>query len=410
MAFLIIYGFSEGFPGHWSLLKRWIAVGHKLWLISESPDQTRLSGVVRWDSMSREAQKDPRALPWAADQWKWAASADGVICLWEQSVVGAAHLASRLGLRGPDPQAAEFARNKWLMVQKWRSAGIRTPFSQPIHDRESLVQLLTRLPKIVVKPTDSGGGFGVQEVTANWIANDSAWDDLRTSRKVSLLAQEKIDGPEVSVEGFVDHTKRYHPLGVTAKYTTVGPRFIEMGHMAPAPINATEIAQIYRLATQCHDALGLRDCVTHLEVKLCHDGLVPVELAARVAGGEIPDIWASMNHFDLYDVAFRLAIKKFPVAERPIAKRAAAVIFPTVRLDWPEVVREMGLELLELRSRNVPQGFAVSDNSGRWQLVRIRGDDSGMVLKFIDETFRREAEAGSLGLQVIGLSIAGGAR
>lgn len=408
MAFLIIYGFSEGFPGHWTLLERWISIGHKLWLISESPDQTRLNGVMRWDAMSRQAQQEPMALPWESEQWRRAAGADGVICLWEQSVTGAARLANRLGLPGPDPQSAQLARDKWLMVQRWQSAGIRVPFTQPIDSPESLTQLLKRFRKIVVKPTDSGGGFGVQEVTARWPQSDGAWDDLRTWRNVSLIAQERIDGPEVSVEGFVDHANRYHLLGVTAKYTTVGPRFVEVGHMAPAPIDDAKLEIIHRLANQCHDAFDLRDCVTHLEVKLSSAGPIPIELGARVAGGAIPEIWASTDRFDLYEVARCLATGKLPVVQHSVAHAYAAVVFPTVRANWQEIVSGMDLELLDSRCRNGPTGRAISDNSSRWQLIRVRGGGPDMVLKFIREVFRSETGTGALGVEVVGIGFSGG--
>jgi len=196
---------------------------------------------------------------------------------------------------------------------------------------------------------------------------------------------------------------------VTAKYTTVGPRFVEVGHMAPAPIDDAKLEIIHRLADQCHDAFELRDCVTHLEVKLSSAGPIPIELGARVAGGAIPEIWASTDRFDLYEVARCLASRKPPVVQHSVAHAsAAAVVFPTVQANWQEIVSGMDLELLDSRCRNRPTGSAISDNSCRWQLVRVRGGGPDMVLKFIRDVFRRETGAGSLGVGVLGLGFSGG--
>jgi biotin carboxylase len=90
-------------------------------------------------------------------------------------------------------------------------------------------------------------------------------------------------GDYLSVEGMV-HEGRYVPVCITGRLPTVPP-FTELGNLAPCVLSSPLQEKIVELSRRAVDALGLRTCGTHTEIKLMADGrLSLLETAARFGG------------------------------------------------------------------------------------------------------------------------------
>ena len=97
-------------------------------------------------------------------------------------------------------------------------------------------------------------------------------------------------GDYVSVEGVVVDGD-FHPVCLSGRMPTVAP-FTERAGITPAPLPHDAQERIMALARDAVDALGLRNCGTHTEIKLGADGRMwVIETAARFGGAmTVPQI------------------------------------------------------------------------------------------------------------------------
>ncbi|MBN1172392.1 MAG: ATP-grasp domain-containing protein, partial [Micromonosporaceae bacterium] len=147
--------------------------------------------------------------------------------------------------------------------------------------------------RCVLKPTNRQASLGVQllgpddDLAAAWEATrlvDEPRMLARGAMPMGFLVEERLDGPEVSVECLVD---RGRPVfsNITAKLVQPGPRPVELGHTVPAPLPD---AVSRRLASAMADLItvtGFGSGVLHAEWIL-RNGTQPhlVECAARLPG------------------------------------------------------------------------------------------------------------------------------
>ncbi len=374
MKLQIVYGATWTFPSVVPVLQQWQGMGYQLWVVSEEPPPKEI-GKVRWSFLPKAARNTVTALSWTTSEWEAAKHAVGVVCLWELAVVGSAELAKSLGLPGPSLDAATRARDKWFMATAWKQHA-SIPATWQLSSPDDLMRLLAFEERLVVKPRSAGGSYGVRLVNQDWAGSTEEWQELKTKWEFDLLAQKPIQGPEFSVEGFVDAQGVYHPLGITRTFTTDGPHFVEIAHVAPAKLTPIVTQNIYEVAYLCNVSLGLSSCVTHFELKLTDFGPVPIELGARVAGGRIPYLWKDLDRFDLYDVALALAQGLTPEVAHPrpsrTHSRAAAIIFGASD-DTAREAETLNLEIMEFSATAPSRPTHWTSNNDRCGLLRVRG-------------------------------------
>ncbi|MFY1587089.1 ATP-grasp domain-containing protein [Micromonospora sp. WMMD734] len=262
--------------------------------------------------------------------------ADAVLCLSEYLVLAGAVAAERLGLRGPGSGAARRARDKRLMRASWRRDGVPIPRFLPVEDEADVRWAVRELtPPLLLKPAWGSGSIGQMVVrseadapaafaalTASLRRNDDfglvEWYEPDAAR--NLLVEEIISGTTegwygdedarrrygdyVSIEGIVSDGT-YHPLCVTARMPTIPP-FTELSSNAPCVLPEPLQRRIEEVARAAVDALGLENCGTHTEIKLCADGsLAVVETAARFGGSVIARVVEHVFGLDMVDMLVR---------------------------------------------------------------------------------------------------------
>jgi biotin carboxylase len=251
--------------------------------------------------------------------------ADGVVTFSEFAVIAVAEACQVLGLPGPGPNA-RFARDKWLMRQRWSEAGLPVPrFAkvENLHDLEVATRTLT-LP-ILLKSSGRGGGIGQQVIDSTTslpdalsnvdVALELAADHGIIEYSAGLnvrhcVAEEIIDsttdswysdpryGDFLSVEGIVANGV-YHPICITARLPTLPP-FAEIGAISPCVLREDLQRKIEELARASVDALGLDTCGTHTEFKLMSDErLCLLETAARPGGSTATALTEAVFGVDL---------------------------------------------------------------------------------------------------------------
>lgn len=243
--------------------------------------------------------------------------ADAVLTFSEYAVVAVAEACDALGLAGAG-SAAALARDKRMMRETWRRHGLPQPEFRPVATRTDLHEAADALPVPMLLKAAWSAGSTAHQIIGSPGEAEAAW---RRSREVMAAsarlgfaelhvaeadahfvveqivtgdAGEWFDEPGwgdyVSVEGVVADGV-FHPVCVSGRMPTVEP-FTERASITPALLPAGLQDRVVDLARQAVDALGLRDCGTHTEIKLGAGGRMwLIETAARFGGAmTVPQI------------------------------------------------------------------------------------------------------------------------
>ncbi len=216
-----------------------------------------------------------------------------IIAVDDSGSLLAARASAALNLPHNAPDAAEAARDKFLMRTLLEHAGVPSPPFQRYStgdDVHALAELVTY--PCVVKPLRLNGSRGVIRAdnprefvaAANRLATLLDAIDPTPGPK-PFLVEHFIPGFEVALEGLLDHGA----LQVLALFDKPdpldGPFFEETLYVTPSRLPAATQAAIARCAADAAAALGLREGPMHAELRVNEQGPWIVELAGRSIGG-----------------------------------------------------------------------------------------------------------------------------
>lgn len=221
----------------------------------------------------------------------------GVLVVGDRPSVMAAYLTRLLGLPGHSPEAAGIARDKRLLRERLKTAGLLVPdfFAVP-----STIDPATLLSKVtfpaVVKPTVLSASRGVIRaddglsfVTAfgrvqRMLASDDI-KELRDPESSVIQIESYIPGAEYALEGILEHGV-FHALAIFDKPDPLeGPFFEESIYVTPSRVDAGTQQQIKEVVARAAEALGLHHGPVHAECRVNRRGVYVLEVAARPIGG-----------------------------------------------------------------------------------------------------------------------------
>ncbi|GHJ37201.1 ATP-grasp domain-containing protein [Streptomyces sp. TS71-3] len=275
----------------------------------------------------------------------------GVLSCGEYYVEAAGVLAHLLGLPGSGWPAAAVSRNK--MFQRTALPDL-SPRWQAIHpgDRDGLDLSADAWPgPVVLKPVSRMSSSGVRALDS---VDEVAGAVAGYPEHETLLVEERVSGPEYSVESLVQGGE---PIwsGITEKLTneTGGPTFTEMRHTVPAPEPAPgHFAELSRVHAEVLRRLGFRDGIAHAEYRVTEDRVVLMEVAFRIPGDGISALWGLATGGSVEERLVDLALGR--PTSYPEARRRVRHLF----LDHPHGT------LVDIRSKGAEVSWTTSDE--RW--------------------------------------------
>jgi len=260
---------------------------------------------------------------------------DGVVGTKDRSALLAALIAERAGLAGPTPRALIACQHK--------------PTSRAIQ-REAApdaVPRFTRVQGAAAWPT-FGTPFFVKPVVGRLSENAFRVDSYRRLAQLvedgyppryariaalaglpesdahGFLAEELLDGAEVTLEGYV-HRGRVTTIGVTDSLKYPGTNSFE-GFAFPSSLPAERLEELARLAERVVPAHGFDDAFFNMELFVPRDGAAKlIEVNGRLASQFAPLVRAVQGR-STYEAMFRLACGDDP-AWRPLPKRGVAISY-----------------------------------------------------------------------------------
>ncbi|HTP10770.1 MAG TPA: ATP-grasp domain-containing protein [Anaerolineae bacterium] len=205
----------------------------------------------------------------------------------------AAEASAALQLPHNSPQAAEAARDKFVMRTLLKQGGVRVPNFQLFSTADDLAEVARQANyPCVVKPLALNGSRGVIRADD---ADQFAAAVQRLSRLLHsinplpdptpFLVEDFIPGFEVALEGLLDHGE----LKVLALFDKPdpldGPFFEETIYVTPSRLSRETRADIARCTADSARALGLVEGPVHAELRINDQGPWLVEMAGRSIGG-----------------------------------------------------------------------------------------------------------------------------
>lgn len=178
------------------------------------------------------------------------------------------------------------ATNKVAMRKLMKEKGVPIPSFYEIRSYEEFLNVIPKMEDMfILKPADNAASRGVILVNKN---DKPDYEELylyceHYSRSGSILVEEFMTGPEVSVESYsIDGVP--HIITITDKMVTDVPYFVELGHTEPCKLPQVAQEDIKKVATAAINAIGMLNGPTHTEIKVTPNGAKLVEIAARLGG------------------------------------------------------------------------------------------------------------------------------
>jgi biotin carboxylase len=255
---------------------------------------------------------------------------DGVLAVsTDRAVVPAATVASALGLPGIGVATAERFTNKVTMRSHLAEMGIPQPRWRAVRSPKDVVDALATLKTpVVLKPADSGGQRGLFLLESATEACARLDEVLALSRCGEAIVEEYLEGVElnglIAVRGgeptLLTLSDRLRPPGIG-----FGVGWI---HSFPSSLDAATLEEARAIASAAVVALGLRDGIAFPQLIATREGVRIVEVAARIAAGQMADLVRLATGINLFDIAIAQALGDdvadrlvTPRFERPIAIR-----------------------------------------------------------------------------------------
>ncbi|MFB0619658.1 ATP-grasp domain-containing protein [Streptomyces sp. AGS-58] len=256
----------------------------------------------------------------------------GVFCYDEGLVTPAAHVAQALGLPGNSPETVIACRDKNATRVALERAGVAQPASIGVRSLEEARQAAEKIGfPVVLKPRGLAGGMGVRRAdgpgdveSAYRAASGASYPGVPVF-EVSVLVEEYVDGPEISVDA-VFFEGEGTPLAVARKKVGLAPFFEETGHEVDAADPLLTDPQLLQALRASHAALGFHTGVSHTEFRLTADGPRLMEVNARLGGDMIPFLGELATGVDVALAAADVAAGRRPETTAT-RRRAAAIAF-----------------------------------------------------------------------------------
>lgn len=279
-------------------------------------------------------------------------------------------LAKAFKLPANDPVAVKLCRNKDQLAKVLSTHGILCPKTFVINSIEQIDDLCRRnfeFP-VIVKPAKGSGSIGVLFCcTKDEIFNHAKCLFEENNRESnSVLIQEYIEGDEYSVETLC-FDGQIKIVGITKKYLSNHPYFLEIGHDFPVYFAQSITESIEKLISSSFENLGFIFGPAHTEIRIKNGIPYIIEINPRLAGGMIPKIVQEARGIDLIEATLDLLIgKKVNLSEQYKDTASIRFIIPQT---------EGFLKSIQFDQDNISKktiDFKINKNLN--ELVILRGD------------------------------------
>ena len=237
----------------------------------------------------------------------------GVITCGVEVSPQVSRIASYFGLRGIPEEVAIKTTHKGLRLQALSDGKI------PIPDFRRLKKAIMpdlKLP-FVVKPSDSSGSRGVQQVTNEEEFQQAFLEATSISSDGEVIAESFESGIEISIEGFVLND-RMTVTGIAERHfypsEETFPEFLEYGGTMPPSFSDDAVQEAKEIFANAAHALGITEGPSKGDLILTPDGVKVLEITSRSSPGFAALMQPLASGVEVLEVLIRWAVNA-PVSE-----------------------------------------------------------------------------------------------
>ena len=315
---------------------------------------------------------------------------DGVLTISaDRAVPVVAAAAEALGLPGIGTTTAHVMTHKVAMRRLLAGHGIPQPrFAAVRTFSETRLAIDAVGFPAVLKPADSGGQRGVFRLGSRDELNRHLHTALIESPTREAILERYHEGLELNGLAIA----RRGEVSLLTLSDRLRPPGIGFGvgwiHVYPTTLFGDTLAEAERTAVAAVAALGLRDGVAFPQLLATEEGVLVVEVAARVPGGQMADLVRHAIGVDIVEIAIRQALGEEVPDElvTPRFQQPLAIRFLTAQpgpLPTGVVERVGGLEHV-LEAPGVVQADVFLAEGETIRPVRLDGDRRGYVIAVAD--------------------------
>lgn len=212
---------------------------------------------------------------------------DAVFTSTDVGVPTAAYIAEKMHLPGITQEQAELATNKYVMRNKLKEVGLKTPLYKMCRTQEELLEAYKSFPKqAIVKPTDNCGSRGVFIINSEEELKTVAKETFESSFSGTVLIEELMTGNESSVEVLVDNGSPVI-LGWCKKVKSPFPYRVDMQLDYFPDRSEEENAEVSEMVHQLVAGIEMKNGIMHIEFIWTPEGIKIIEFALRGCGGNV---------------------------------------------------------------------------------------------------------------------------
>ena len=254
---------------------------------------------------------------------------DGIMTLaTDMPMRSIAAACEKLGLCGITFDTAVKATDKGEMIKTFEKHNVEHPWYFILNTPDEIDAVVDKITyPCISKPVDNSGSRGVMLIHSKEELADALQYSSSNGRGGSVIVEEYMQGPEVSVEIIVLDGKP-NVLNVTDKLTTGAPHFVEMGHSQPSRLPKEDVEKIKDLAGRAALAVGIKNGPAHAEIILTKTGPKMVEIGARMGGDCITTHLVPLSTgIDMIEATIRIACSEKPDISKKFDKGSAIRYF-----------------------------------------------------------------------------------
>ncbi|UVS99867.1 ATP-grasp domain-containing protein [Burkholderia glumae] len=255
---------------------------------------------------------------------------DNLVSFSELGLRTAAAVRERTGFAGHGEQVELNTVDKYRMRTTLAEHGLSSVATRRCGAAQLRDALASMALPAIVKPADLTGSICVQLIEHIDEVDGYLERVARNAytKHSDFVVESYVTGDEYSVEGLLLEGE-VHLYGITEKFTTGVPYFVETGHAfhAKHPLLEAVDAQLPPIFR----ALGMRTCPFHIEFKMVDGRIEIIEIHSRFGGGFITKlIELSLDSPIFLDYANYLKTGKIP-EKRAASARITAIHFVMCR-------------------------------------------------------------------------------
>jgi formate-dependent phosphoribosylglycinamide formyltransferase (GAR transformylase) len=253
-----------------------------------------------------------------------------ILSVTEQVQVQVAEVRERLGIAGMSPATIRKFRDKGVMKEAFRAAGVPCARHCAAHNVEEAHAFMKVVGfPVCVKPVDGAAAQATFKVDSMEVL-DQILHASSLSQERPLMIEEFVVGEEFSFETFsLDGQHLWHSLThyEPTPLNVVNNPWIQWKVICPFEIDDPRYDDIKIAGRKALDALGMQTGLTHLEWFRRPDGSIAIsEIAARPPGAEIVTMINRCHDIDAANIWCQIMIRGH-MPEIPPRKYAAGAAF-----------------------------------------------------------------------------------